>query len=104
MPKTMKRSKNTVKTRKHKEKCCKATMHGLQKWYVEEFEKLGWMVLAKSRGMDEKIKYYKYTLGHLDTAIKQKIAKIHDQDDKRDLEIMLHNLTILINHVDKDFP
>jgi hypothetical protein len=31
-------------------------MSGLNQWYTEMFEKLGWMVLAKSwRGMNDKI-------------------------------------------------
>ena len=34
--------------------CCDATCAGLEKWYTMEFEKLGWMVLAKERGMNEK--------------------------------------------------
>ena len=38
--------------------CCEATFHGLNKWYEMEFEKLGWMVLAKSRGHTDKITAY----------------------------------------------
>ena len=64
----MARTRHTRKTHnstKRAEKCCKATFHAINHWYKEEFEKLGWMVLANHRGMDDKIMHYKKSLDRL---------------------------------------
>jgi hypothetical protein len=84
--------------------CCEVTLHGLNHWYKHEFEQLGWMILAKNRGMTEKIINYKYSLQSLKKAIEHKLTHIHEKDRKDDLNIMLHNIKILCEHVDKDFP
>jgi hypothetical protein len=78
-------------------------MHGIHNWYKEEFEKYGWMVLAKSKGMTDKLHSYKTSLLRLKMAIEQKHGKVHEQDRKDDLMIMLRNVEILINHCNKDF-
>ena len=39
--------------------CCDATYHGIHKWYTAMFEKLGWMILAKDKGLNENIEHYK---------------------------------------------
>jgi hypothetical protein len=84
--------------------CCDATKHGLQEWYKSKFEKLGWMVLAKNKHMNEKISTYKHSIDHLEKAIQHKLDYhlCHD-DDKDDLMIMLHNVKVLKEHVEKDF-
>jgi len=84
-------------------KCCDATMKGLHHWYTEMFEKLGWMVLAKSKGMTDKIQTYLHSIDRLHIAIEQKAKKIHDIDHKNDLHIMLENVRILRDHCQKDF-
>ena len=78
-------------------------MHSLNKWYDEMFEKLGWMVLAKSRGMTDKINTYMNSIYRLKMALEQKINKVHEVDRKNDLEIMLHNVIILLAHAKHDF-
>jgi hypothetical protein len=103
MPKNLAR-----KTRKTKVEdmpvgeCCDATFHGLHKWYARMFEELGWMVLAKSRGMVDKTAVYKSSVKRLKMAIEQKLAHIRDTDKKDDLEIMHKNVCILLEHVEKD--
>ena len=84
--------------------CCEATHHGLQEWYKMKFEKLGWMILAKENGINEKIFEYKNSLNRLEKAIEHKL-KYHtkDIDRKDDLKIMLHDVDILKKHVEKDF-
>ena len=95
----------TRKIYKHSdEKCCDATFHGLHAWYVSKFEKLGWMILAKEKGMHDKVQEYINSLNRLHTAIYQKIEKMHDKDKKADLQIMKKNVEILLEDVKQDFP
>ena len=81
-----------------------STMHGLQCWYKAEFEKLGWMVLAKSEGYDDKIEHYKKGLEHLAKSIEAKMASVMDVDKKNDLKIMWDHTKVLLAHVQNDFP
>jgi hypothetical protein len=85
------------------ERCCDATFHGLHIWYVSKFEKLGWMILAKEKGMNDKVQEYIHSLHRLHTAIHQKIQIIHDKDKKSDLQIMKKNVEVLLAHVKRDF-
>jgi len=80
-----------------------ATFHKLEQWYNAEFEKLGWMVLAKTKGYNENVTFYKNSLVRLKMAIELKLQHITDADKKDDLKILWDNLNILIKHVDHDF-
>ena len=80
-----------------------ATFRSLEHWYKEEFEKMGWMILAHNYGMTEKIKNYKHSLDHLKTHLEMKLEDLEDPDKKKDVKIMWDNLMILIKHVNKDF-
>jgi hypothetical protein len=111
MPKrsSQKRTKMNV-TRKTKRMgmcegyCCDATHHGLQHWYKSKFEKMGWMILAKQKGMNDKIVEYKNSLDRLHKAIQHKLEYHTCEDDRKDdLMIMHHNVGVLKEHVDKDF-
>lgn len=111
MPKqSFQRKTKSNSTRKKKQMgmcrgyCCDATYHGLQHWYKSKFEKLGWMILAKSKGMNDKIVEYKNSLDRLHKAIQHKLV-VHtcDEDNKDDLMIMHHNVGVLKEHVTKDF-
>ena len=109
MPKSRaNRNRSGGKTKKHlkkylKDACCPATMHWLNKWFEEMFEKLGWMVLAQNKGYTDKIKTYKNSLERLKTQLEHKLVRLHERDRKEDVQIMLNNLDVLIAHVDKDF-
>jgi hypothetical protein len=103
-----KKAKQSRRTRTHSNRrfpgeCCKATMGGLQHWYVEMFEKLGWMILAKSKGMTDKTTTYRNSLYRLKMALEQKMNSVNNTDSKNDIIIMLENVNILIRHVEKDF-
>ena len=106
MPKTKIHHKlrriNKTKTKKY---TCKnqATFHALNHWYTDMFEKLGWMVLAKSKGgMNNKIISYKKSLERLCEHIECKKNQVTEIDRKMDLEIMLQNVKILMSHANKD--
>ena len=92
-----------MKTRKIPGRCCESTFKGLQQWYKSVFEQLGWMILAKDKGMTDKISVYVNSIYRIHMAIEQKIKKTNDSDRKEDLMIMLHNVKILLTHVQKDF-
>ena len=79
------------------------TFHSLDDWYHHEFTHLGWMILAKAHGYNDKIDCYKSSLHRLHNSIELKIHSVHCPDKKNDLKIMLKNLEILIKHVNKDF-
>ena len=97
-----KSEKKTTKIELHLE-CCDATYEGLHKWYVREFEHLGWMILAQDKKLNEKIEVYKMSLRLLHQSLDKKMKEIKDVDKKADLKLMKHNVEILIKHVDKDF-
>lgn len=82
--------------------CCNATFHGIHEWYIRMFEHLGWMILAKKRGMTDKTTVYLSSLRRLKMAIEQKLKSMKDADKKADLKIMWENVCTLIEHADKD--
>jgi len=92
-----------TKTRKIPGKCCESTFKGLQHWYKSVFEQLGWMILAKDKGMTDKISTYVNSVYRIHMAIEQKIKKTNDPDRVEDLQIMLSNVKILLAHTQKDF-
>lgn len=95
-------SKKIIKSSKM-DNCCEMTFCALSSWYSSEFEKLGWMILADNRGFTDKIESYKMSLNRLLKSLKMKIKDVKDLDKKHDLELMHHNVEILIKHVEKDF-
>jgi len=83
--------------------CCEMTFAALQKWYSSEFEKLGWMILAENRGMNEKVNSYKTSLKYLLHSLELKMKDLKDVDKKHDLKLMIYNVDVLMKHVNKDF-
>jgi len=79
------------------------TYDGLHEWYVAMFEKLGWMLLAKRNGWNDKVMTYINSVQRLEEAIISKHKHIKEADRKMDLKIMLDNVKVLKEHVHKDF-
>jgi len=84
-----------------------ATMHGLNEWTKAEFEKLGWMVLAKKYGNIDKVKVYVKSIDHLLTSLNDKIAEFskmpNEQGRVSDLNVLKSKVEILKTHVMSDF-
>jgi uncharacterized pyridoxal phosphate-containing UPF0001 family protein len=80
------------------------TMHGLYKMYVNLFEKLGWMVLAKFYKDNQTPKSYISKLKILKRNIEKKSKELKSNKDKiHDCDIMKKNINLLIKHAKKDF-
>ena len=86
-------------------KSCKhqATYVGLHAWFKSEYEKLGWMVLAKSKGMHEKVRAYVHSVQRLHDHLECKIQDTMDLDRIHDLQIMLADVNVLLAHCKHDF-
>lgn len=100
---TSKTNKKKMLKNTSRKKCCDVTFHGLEKWYIYEFEHLGWMILAKNKNLHDKIGVYKNSLQRLKNSLENALREIKETDRKRDLKIMHKNLLVLIDHVNKDF-
>jgi hypothetical protein len=79
------------------------TMKGVQEWYVAEFEKLGWMVLAKAKGYKEKISAYKKAIDHLLKTIEHIKEEYESANKKHDLNVVHMNTEVLKEFVAKNF-
>jgi hypothetical protein len=98
------RSRTTHKMNGDRHFCehCHATFHGIGHWYRHLFEELGWMILAKERGMIDKTTVYLSSIKRCKMEIEHRMTHIHDADKKDDLNIMRHNLCILMKHAQMD--
>jgi hypothetical protein len=67
--------------------------------YESIFEKLGWMILAQRNGWTDQVMTYKNSIHRLQHAIEQRCKQVKDADTKRDLHIMLDNISCLKAHV-----
>jgi len=78
-----------------------ATMHGIQNWYVAEFEKLGWMVLAKAKGYDDKVSMYKKAIDHLLKTTEHVMGEYQSANRKHDLNVVHMHTMVLKDFVTK---
>jgi hypothetical protein len=77
------------------------TQSGLDKWHDAMFEKLGWMVLAKEKGLDYKVDAYKKSLERLILMTKHVSSEYESHNRKHDLNVTLLNVMCLKSFVDK---
>jgi flagellar biosynthesis/type III secretory pathway protein FliH len=77
-------------------------MHGINKWQEEAFEKLGWMVLAKEKGYNEKISAYKKMIDHLLKTITHVKSEYESANRKHDLNVIHMNVECLKDFVKKN--
>jgi hypothetical protein len=104
MPKSKKQVSKKTGTLKRNKSIHDATFHGIIVWYENSFKQLGWMVLAQKFGYNDKISSYVNSVHRLKKAIQEKIThRLVISDRKEDLSIMLKNLEVLIEHINKDF-
>ena len=75
------------------------TTEGLHKWTHKVVEKLGWMVMAKSRNDTSMLTEYKKCIKRLCSALEEKIETIHDPDTREDLLILKTKVEILMQFV-----
>lgn len=92
-----------MKTKRLKKCKYQSTYTDLHFWFKSEFEKLGWMVLAKEKGMHEKVRAYVHGVHRLHDHLECKIQETMDKDRLDDLTIMLQDVKVLLDHCKRDF-
>ena len=100
-PRTTRKLKHNHSSGKGKLPEHSATFHGLHEWHKAKFEKLGWMLLAKAKGMNYKVDAYKKSIDRLIASIKHVSAEYKDPDRKHDLAVLLMNTECLRDFVRK---
>ena len=91
-----------AKTRKNRLPKYASTMHGINKWHEDAFEKLGWMVLAKEKGYSEKITQYKKMIDHLLRTVEHVKKEYENANRKHDLNVIHMNVECLKGFVMKN--
>lgn len=77
------------------------TMRGLESWFRIEYQKLGWMVLAKAKGMDYKVASYKRELTDLKKSIEHVMSEYMDSNRIHDLNVLVAEVDVLQDFVEK---
>jgi len=88
-------------TRKNRLPRYSSTMPGLVMWHKAMFEKMGWMILAKAKGMNDKVRAYKTGVDDLVKSIQQTSKEYEDHNRKHDLNVMLMQAKLLQKSVHK---
>ena len=68
------------------------TLHGLEKWTNDLYEKLGWMTLAYDMNKEDKIISYVTSIKKLKLSIESRLKIIINEDSKLDLATLLNNV------------
>jgi hypothetical protein len=78
------------------------TAHGLEGWHKHLFENLGWMVLAKEKGLDYKIATYKKSIHHYLMTSQHVMSEYQDHNRKHDLNVLYKDVKRLKEFVNKN--
>jgi len=77
------------------------TMAELEDWRRHVFTHLGWMILAKAKGMTTKVKAYKESVNALCNSIIKHMSEYENTDRKKDLKVLLMEVEILKGKMNK---
>ena len=77
------------------------TMFGVNRWFRAMYEKLGWMVLAKAKGLDQKVVEYKRSLKRLVRMIEQLMSEYMNVNRIHDLRVLHMEAKALLAYVNK---
>jgi len=75
------------------------TFHGVHHWFKAVFEKLGWMVLAKAKGYDDKIAVYKKSIERLMKTLEHLSEEYESKNRKHDLNVLMMHVKVLDTYV-----
>ena len=78
-----------------------STLHQINGWHKHVFTHLGWMVLAKAKGLYTKVAQYKMSVNRLADAIVNLMKEYESQNSKHDLKVMLRQVEILQHDMNK---
>jgi hypothetical protein len=76
-----------------------STMHSVNRWYVAEVNKLGWVVLSKARGDMSRIAEYKRSIHRLEQVIGHLMSEYYNSDRQHDLNVLRMNVEVLAGFV-----
>ena len=77
------------------------TMNGISAWYKSVFERLGWMVLAKAKGYNDKVAVYKKSIVRLVSSIEHVMGEYENMNRVHDLKVLHMNILCLWDFVQK---
>jgi hypothetical protein len=77
------------------------TMSQLNNWFKATYEKMGWMVLSKAKGMGHKVVEYKKSLKHLVASIEQVMHEYTDMNRIHDLKVLHMEACVLRDFASK---
>jgi hypothetical protein len=86
-------------------KIADVTLNGMEQWMKFQYEQLGWMTLAYSNNMEEKVISYIKANNNLKFAIEKRLTELNSKDVeiKKDLFIIHRKITHLISTCNKLF-
>jgi hypothetical protein len=76
-------------------------MFGVNRWFRAMHEKLGWMVIAKAKGLNHKIVEYKRNLARLVRTIEHLIHEYTNMNRIHDLKVLHMEARELMDYVNK---
>ena len=76
-------------------------MGQLSRWFRAMYEKLGWMLLAKAKGLNSKIVEYKKSVKHLIESIEHVMHEYTNMNRIHDLRVLDMEAKVLNDFVQK---